>query len=148
MQQPSESTVHLLPFMLPVGDDELRGLYQKVKNAMVGVHRNNFKELERLATEWLVLITVHNHYMYPSLIYGLPHSPLLLFTPHSLFLPPCSSLSHVSTLLSNSARQMSGITDRSPAGKSVNNHCNFKMMMWLVIFYEFYDKKVSPSVFC
>lgn len=59
MQQPSESNVHLLPFMLPVGDDELRGLYQKVKTAMFGVHqRNSSKELERIATEWLVLNTV------------------------------------------------------------------------------------------
>ena len=57
-QQPPESTIHLLPFMLPVGDDDLKGLYQKVRNAVVGIHkqnhRNNVKELERIATEWLV----------------------------------------------------------------------------------------------
>ena len=71
MQQPSESTIHVLPFMLPLGDDELRGLYEKVRNAiMLDVHQgDNFKEVERIATEWLVFIAVHNHYKYPSIIY-------------------------------------------------------------------------------
>ena len=46
--------------MLPVGrgEDDLRGLYKRVKKAMVGIHQldhtNNIKELERIATEWSV----------------------------------------------------------------------------------------------
>ena len=51
---------------------------------------------------------------------------------------PYLSLAH----LSNSARRMSSSSDRLAAGKHVSNHCNFKMMLWLVIFYEFYDKGV------
>lgn len=59
-QDPGESTIHLLPFMLPVGrgEDDLRGLYKRVKKAMEGIHKlnhaNNIKELERIATEWFV----------------------------------------------------------------------------------------------
>ena len=59
-QETGEFKVHLLPFMLPVatGEDDLKGLYEKVKKAMLGVHnldhKNNIKELERIATEWLV----------------------------------------------------------------------------------------------
>ena len=53
-----------------------------------------------------------------------------------------SSLS-LTLSLSNSPRRMSAGGERSATGKHVYNHCNFKMMMWLVIFYEFYDKKVN-----
>ena len=58
IQKPGESTVHLLPFMLSVGEDDLKGLYQKVKNAMLRIHKlnhdNNIRALEKIASEWLV----------------------------------------------------------------------------------------------
>ena len=63
-QEPSESTIHLLPFMLPVGrgEDDLRGLYIRVKRAMEGIHQlnhqNNIRELEKIATEWSVESTL------------------------------------------------------------------------------------------
>lgn len=100
MQQPSESTVHLLPFMLPVGYDELRGLYQKIKNAMIDIHkmnrRNNVKELEKIAIEWLVqfgICALHIQYIFaytfhilslsanPSTSPSLPPSLFFLHTP-------------------------------------------------------------------
>ena len=69
-QEPGESTVHLLPFMLPgVGrvEDDLRGLYKRVKKAMEGIHQlnhaNNIKELERIATEWSVEPTTQSWFI-------------------------------------------------------------------------------------
>ena len=53
-----ESTIHMLPFMLPIkrGDGDLRGLYTRVKNAMLKIHAldnlEEFEELERIATDW------------------------------------------------------------------------------------------------
>ena len=38
---------------------------------------------------------------------------------------------------------MSGGADRLSAAKQVYSHSNFKMMVWLVIFYDFFDKGVS-----
>ena len=66
-QQPAESTIHLLPFMLPVaGDDDLRALYQKVKKAMMGIHNSNLpssiKELEKIASDRLEHSYVHTPY--------------------------------------------------------------------------------------
>ena len=72
-QEPGESTVHLLPFMLPVsvgpaaGEEDLRGLYRKVRKAMLGIqelnHKNNIRELERIAAEW----SVEQFLIFPSL---------------------------------------------------------------------------------
>ena len=73
LQEPGESTVHLLPFMLPVsvgpaaGEEDLRGLYRKVRKAMLGIqelnHKNNIRELERIAAEW----SVEQFIIFPSL---------------------------------------------------------------------------------
>jgi hypothetical protein len=43
----------------------------------------------------------------------------------------------------NQDRSISG-----PDAGSCNNHCNLKMMIWLVIFYEFFDKKKNSPSLC
>ena len=101
--------IRRLPFMLLVDDvEDLKGLYERVKRAMFGIHMDEAGELQSIAVEWFVPFASQND-----------NSCVIYLT--------CS----------NQDRSILG----SDSG-SCNNHCNFKMMIWLVIFYEFFDKKV------